>query len=328
MLESLLFALGAIAPIVLTVALGYLLGRIGLMPESFAKLANNLVFRVFLPATLFLNVYRIEAFASIELGYVFYVLLFLLAVFLLALPVVMLVTRDRARRGALWQATFRSNFALIGLPIAEALFGAEGLTVAALLSAAIIPLYNILAVVALSVFGGGEGKPGVKRILLDIAKNPLILSIAAGLLMLGIRAVFVQADISFRLSDLKPVYTVLEYLSALSTPLALLVLGAQFKFSSVSSLKREIIVGTLARTLIVPLLGLVIAYVAFPQFKGAHFAAFVAVFASPVAVSSVPMAQEMGADVTLAGQLVVWTTLTSALSVFLASLLLKLAGVF
>ena len=139
-MESLLFALGAIAPIVLTVALGYLLGRIGLMPESFAKLANNLVFRVFLPATLFLNVYRIEAFANIELGYVFYVLLFLLAVFLLALPVVMLVTRDRARRGALWQATFRSNFALIGLPIAEALFGAEGLTVAALLSAAIIPL--------------------------------------------------------------------------------------------------------------------------------------------------------------------------------------------
>ena len=63
-------------------------------------------------------------------------------------------------------------------------------------------------------------------------------------------------------------------------------------------------------------------------FNAAHFAAFVGVFATPVAVSSVPMAQEMGADSNLAGQLVVWTTLISSVTVFLCTYLLRVIGVF
>ena len=63
-------------------------------------------------------------------------------------------------------------------------------------------------------------------------------------------------------------------------------------------------------------------------FNGANFAAFVAMFASPVAVSTVPMAQSMGADHALAGQLVVWTTLISSVVIFLASFILKSVGVF
>ena len=326
-MDSFLFALGAIAPIVITVAIGYLLGRVGLMSGDFVKAANKLVFRVFLPATLFLNVYKIEALAGFDLGYVVYVVAVLLAVFCLSLPAVMAITRKRERRGALWQAAFRSNFALIGLPIAEALYGAEGLMIAALLSAAVVPLYNVLAVLALSVFGESREGVSVKKILLDILKNPLIIAVAAGVAALGVRALFLHLGVSFRLSEVKPIYTVLTYLSNLSTPLALLVLGAQFKFSAVGALKREIVWGTLMRNAFVPLFGVGIAYVFFPQFNGAHFAAFVSVFASPVAVSSVPMAQEMGADVELAGQLVVWTTLASAFAVFIASFLLRLAGV-
>jgi predicted permease len=83
------------------------------------------------------------------------------------------------------------------------------------------------------------------------------------------------------------------------------------------------------RSLIVPLLGIGIAYLFFREsFGGAQFAALVAVFCTPVAVSSVPMAQEMNADVSLAGQLVVFTTVSSAFTVFLASFLLKAAGIF
>jgi predicted permease len=94
-------------------------------------------------------------------------------------------------------------------------------------------------------------------------------------------------------------------------------------------MKREIIFGSLLRTVIVPVLGLGIAYLLFrDSFGGAEFAALVAMFATPVAVSSVPMAQEMDADVTLAGQLVVWTTILSSGSIFLSSYLLKLVGIF
>jgi predicted permease len=135
--------------------------------------------------------------------------------------------------------------------------------------------------------------------------------------------------IDFMITDIEPIGKTLSYLSSLATPLALLVLGAQFEFSAIGSMKKEIITGTLMRCLIVPLLGLGGAYLLFRDvFSGAHFAAFVAMYTTPVAVSSVPMAQEMGGDSALAGQLVVFTTLFSSLTIFFASYLLKMAGVF
>jgi predicted permease len=122
---------------------------------------------------------------------------------------------------------------------------------------------------------------------------------------------------------------VLQYLSNLAIPLALLVLGAQFEFSAVAALKREIIWGTLIRTVIVPTVTIGVAYFFLrDRFTPAHFATFVAVFATPVAVPSVPMVQEMGGDVTLAGQLVVWSTLVSAITVFIVTFLLRLGGAF
>lgn len=328
-MDSFMFAFNAVMPIVLMVAIGYILKKVGLMRADFAKAANKLVFRVFLPAMLFLNVYKIEDIRDMQFGFMLYGAGGLVVIFLLAIPAVLLVTKKPEQRGVLVQAAFRSNYALIGLPLAESLFGKEGVAVATLLSAAVIPMLNILAVISLSIFKEGADKPSVKKILFGILKNPLIQSIALGIAVLGIRAVFVRYGIAFRLSSITPVYTVLGYLSNIATPLALLVLGVQFEFSAVKSLWREILFGTLTRTVAVPILGLGIAYFVFgSHFSGAHFAAFVSVFATPVAVSSVPMAQEMGSDAALAGQLVVWTAIGSTVSIFLASFLLRLAGVF
>lgn len=328
-MESLLFALNAVLPIILTVAVGYILKKLGFMTADFAKAANKLVFRVFLPSMLFLNVYKIDRIGEIGFGYIIYTVAIVLAIFLLSIPLVMIVTKKNERRGALLQACFRSNYALIGLPLAISLYGEEGSVVASLLSAVLIPLFNILAVISLSLFQKDGRKPSVKKILADIARNPLVLSVLAGIAALLIRAFFVRAGISFRLTDLAPLYKVLEYLSDLATPLALLVLGAQFEFKAVGALKREIAFGVLMRNLIVPAVGVGIAYLFFAdRFGGAHFAVFTAAFATPIAVSSVPMAQEMGADAALAGQLVVWTTLLSAFSVFIVSFLLKWAGIF
>ena len=329
-MDSLLFAIGAVAPIVLMVSIGYLLKRIGFMSADFARAANKLVFRVFLPSMLFLNVYRIENLAQMDFSYVLYTVAVLLVIFSLSIPAVLCITRRGDRRGVLIQASFRSNYALIGIPLASSLFGEAGSIVATLLSAVVIPMLNVLAVVSLTVFREQEGKrPSVKSILLGIAKNPLIQSVLLGIVMLGLRAMFVEWGVSFRLSDVKPLFTVLSYLSNLATPLALLVLGAQFEFSAVPALKKELIYGILVRVLVVPLIGVGTAYLLFAnRFSGAHFAAFVAMFCTPVAVSSVPMAQERGGDTVLAGQLVIWTTLFSALTVFIASFLLRAVGIF
>ncbi len=273
---------------------------------------------------LFLNVYNINSFSDIEWGYILYVFAVILGVFLLSIPTVLAITKDNGRRGALLQAGFRSNFALIGIPVGEALFGAEGAMVATLLSAAIIPVYNVLGVISLSLFSRRGKKVSIKNILLVIIKNPLIQSIAAGFVFILIRS---YINTEFKLSDIAPIWKVLGYLSQVATPLALISLGAQFEFSAVHELRSEIIYGTLARIAIVPIIGIGLAYLLKDYFSGAHFAAFVAVFATPVAVSTVPMAESMGSDARLAGQLVVWSTLLSSFSIFIAAYLLRLAEI-
>jgi predicted permease len=328
-MDSFMFAVNAVLPIILLVALGYILKRIGWMNADLAKKIHKLVFHIFLPAMLFLNVYKIEHLGSIDPTYIIYVVVVLLIVFFVGLPLVMAVAKKPGYRGALMQAVFRSNYALIGIPLAASLFGEEGVTVATLLSAVSVPALNALAVVALTVFRTDGGKVDLKSILLGIIKNPLIVSVLAGLFTLGVRALLVQGGGTFRLSDMEPLFKVLTYLSNLATPMALLALGAQFEFSAVAALRREIVFGVSMRTVLVPLFAIGMALLLFPQrFGGAHYAAFIAMFATPVSISSVPMAQEMKADVTLAGQLVVWSTLVSALTIFLFSFFLRQIGIF
>ncbi len=329
-MDSLIFALSAVAPIVLMVVVGYFFKKIGMMDEKFAKMANKLVFRAFMPVMLFVNIYKISDLSSIDFGFIGYSLIALLVIFALSVPACMMIAGKKDRVGVLIQAAFRSGYSLIGIPLAESLYGEAGMIAATLLSTALIPCFNVLAVISLSAFGSEDGKkPSVGKILLDIIKNPLILGIAAALACIGIRTIFGNVGIEFRLSNITPLFAVLQYLANLAIPLALLVLGAQFEFSAVASLKKEIIFGTIVRTVIVPALTLGIAYFFFrDRFAPEHFATFVAAFATPVAVPSVPMVQEMGGDVTLAGQLVVWSTLVSAITVFLVTFLLRMGGAF
>ena len=325
-MTDIVFAINATAPIVLMVVVGYFLKKIGLIDSSIAKSLNKLVFKVFLPAMLFLNMYKIESFADVNFNFVWYTIIATVILFAIALPVVCFMTNENPKRGALIQSVFRANYALVGIPLATSLFGEAGGIMATVLSAFIIPIFNTLAVVGLCVFSSGK-KPSIKKILVGIAKNPLIQSIALGFVVLGIRAIFVKLGVSFRLADVQPVYKTLSNLSSVATPLALLVLGAQFELSAIPELKKYITFGVVTRNLIVPTLGLGVAYL-LGAFNGAQFATFVAVFCTPVAVSSVPMAQEMDADVSLAGQLVIWSTVFSTISIFLASYVFKALGVF
>lgn len=323
---DIIFAINATAPIVLMVVVGYFLKKVGLIDATLAKAANRLVFKVFLPCMLFLNVYKIESFADIDFNFVWYALGATLMLFLGAIASVRLITPENAKRGALLQSVFRANYALVGIPLATSLFGERGSIMATVLSAFIVPLFNTLAVIGLSIYSPGK-KPEFKRVVVDIAKNPLIQAIALGFVALGIRALFVELGVDFRLTDIQPIYKTLSNLSSVATPLALVALGAQFELSAIPELKKHIIFGVVTRNLVVPLLGIGAAYF-IGGFEGAHFATFVAVFCTPVAVSSVPMAQEMEADTALAGQLVVWTTVFSAISIFLASYVLKVLGIF
>lgn len=229
----------------------------------------------------------------------------------------------------LLQAVFRSNFAIIGLPLATTLFGEAGARTAALLSMVTIPLFNVLAVISLSVFvGDGAKKPSAREVLHNIITNPLILGVLAGVLVLALRALFARLGWAFRLTDIPGLYDAIDMAASAATPLALLVLGGQFELSAVRQLARPIVLGSVMRLVVVPAAALLAAHALFPGFGGAEYASFVALFGTPTAVSGAVMASEMGGDGELAGQLVVWTTLGSAFTLFFFIALLRAVGIF
>ena len=326
-MNDLIFVINAILPIILMIAVGYFLKRINLLSDDTAKKLNTLVFRIFLPIMLFLNVYKIESFSQIDFTFVWYAIGITVLLFLIGIPVMGIIFKENRQRSVMLQGIFRANYALVGIPLAQSLFGEEGSIMASLLSAFIVPIFNILAVICLTVYSAGDKKPSLSGVIKGIAKNPLIQGIFCGFIALGIRAILINFGIDFRLSDLAPVYKTLQNLSSIATPLSLLVLGARFEISAIPHLKKHIIIGVINRAVIVPFLGISLA-VAMNRFTGAQFASFVACFCTPVAVSSVPMSQEMGADADLMGQIVVWTTLFSAFSIFIASYVLRVLGIF
>ena len=88
-MDSLLFALNVVLPIVLMMAVGYWLKTRGLMNTALVKQLNRLVFQLFLPAMLFLNIYKMETLSDMDPGFVVYVVIMVLTIFLLAAPAVM-----------------------------------------------------------------------------------------------------------------------------------------------------------------------------------------------------------------------------------------------
>lgn len=327
MLDTILFSVNAVAPILLLVLLGYLLRRGGLFNDSFLRIANRLVFRICLPVLLFCNVYHIEGLAAIRWDLVGLALGVVLIFFALGLGIARLWVPDRRQKGVVIQGVFRSNFAIIGLPLATAMGGASGTAVASLLSAFTIPIYNVLAVLALSLYSGAQ-RPSLRQLLRGVARNPLIWGVLAGLAALCLRAVLPE---QLRLTATLPfLYEALTDIAAMASPLALLVLGGQFNFGAIGSLRRQITLGVLGRTVLCPLVGLPIAW-ALAQtglltMGPGEYAALTALFGSPVAVSSAIMAGEMGNDEQLAGQLVVWSSIASLGTLFLTIFLLRQLG--
>ncbi len=332
--DAFVFAANAVLPIVLMIAFGWLLKKIGLLTAEFLNVGNKFTFRVLLPVLLFYNVYNIDSLTDINPAFVLYGLGAVAVIFFAAIGITCLYTKDGAKRGALIQAMFRSNYAIIGLPLAEALFGAKGAAAAGVMSAFCVPLFNVLGVITLSVFNGNnqKGRVDVKKILVGIIKNPLILGTLAGLAALGLRELFVIWGVGFRLRDVTFLYKLLENVKSICTPFALIVLGGRFEFSAVSRLWKDIVFGTVIRTVAVPVLGLggalLLRYTVLPELAGEHFATYIGVFATPVAVASAIMAKEMGADDDLAGQLVVWTSLVSTVTIFIYVTVLRAVGIF
>lgn len=328
-------AVNAVLPIVLLILLGYCLCRSGFLSRDFVKMGNKLAFNVFLPCMLFINVYNIESFSSIRWDVVFYCVIMVVVLFLLGLAFIRRVTPVPERQGVLLQNAFRSNFAVIGMSLAGSLAGDDAVAVCAVVSAFTIPLMNILAVIALTVYMGGEGKKmDGKAILRKIAGNPLIRGILLGFVCLLLRSAQTAlfGSVKFTLSgNLKFLYTALNHIKSIASPFALVILGGQFDFSAARDLLKEITVGVLWRVVLAPVIAIGTAVLLSSCTDLLHctvdeYPALIALFGSPAAVSSAIMAEQMGNDEQLAAQLVVWTSICSIVTMFLTVCVLMSAG--
>lgn len=330
-----LTAVNAVVPILLMILLGLVLRRIGFLTDEFVRIGNKLVFRIGLTCSLFINVYNIPDLASVSWGFILYLVAVTAALFGLGYVTAVTTTRLDTQKGVILQSAFRSNFAIIGLSLATTLGGDEAAAVASLASAVILPLFNILGVIALSLFVKGEDgeKTGAKGVLKSILKNPMVMGAAAGLCCLLIRELqkiaFDGCVFSIR-QHLPFVYTAVNNIKSMTTPLALLILGAQFRFSAVKGMSRQITVGTVWRIVLAPLIGVggavILHSAGLVSWGTGEFATALALLGSPAAVSSVVMAGEMGSDEQLATQLVVWSSVGSVLTIFIGVCILMFGG--
>ena len=333
-IQVLTTALNAVMPIVLLIVLGYLLRQKGVLTDQFLSSGNKLVFFVCLPVMMFVNVYGIASISDVRWDICLYSVAAVALLFLLGIVMALAVTPVPERRGVLLQCSFRSNFAIIGMPLAATLGGEAGAAVAAVLSAVTVPVFNVLAVMALSAFRRENGRPvSGRKLLLDVVKNPLIDGVALGVAALLIRQWQVAqfGSVAFSLQrDLPWLYSAAKDLKSIASPLALLLLGGQFRFSAVKELWKEVAAGTVCRTVMAPLLGVggavLLGNWGVLQCGPAEYPALIALFGSPVAVSSAIMAREMHNDEQLATQLVVWTSIASIVTVFLTVCLMMSLG--
>lgn len=336
-METLIFAANAVLPIIVLITLGYYLRQKHFFEGEFLKTANKLVFKVALPTLLFYNVYNIKDLKNMQGDIIVFAVIMILILFGLGLLTSVLFIPEAKQKGVILQCVFRSNYAIIGISLAESIGGEAAVAVAAILSALSIPLFNILAVVALSLFGEGEKQVPIKPVLKGIYKNPLVRGVFLGFVCLVIRS-YIPINPETHLPvfslqcDLPFLYKACKSLSQLASPLALIVLGGQFQFSAIKSFKKQIIIGTSWRLVFAPLIALSCAvifsnYLEFIHLTVKDYPALIALFGSPVAISSAIMAGEMGADEKLAGQLVVWTSLFSMLTLFIIVSLFKGMGI-
>ena len=316
MLDSLIFSLNAILPLIILVVLGFLLNKYRILPEPFLLGADKAVFNLALPVYLFVETYTAQGLDELFNPKLIAFCLSAVVVLLLSLCVIVpLIIKDKKTRGAMIQGIYRTNFAILGIPLAGALFGDEGTKIAVVLLSTTIPIYNVAAVIILSVnTDDGKGKVSVGKVLLNIVKNPLIIAIVLAL-TLKFTGLILPAPISKSLS----------HIAGMSTPLALIALGAGFKFSELGGGRlKKAAIAVAFKNVIVPVIMCSAAILL--GFRNAELGLVFVLFGAPTAVSSYIMAKNMKSDYQLAGQIVLLTTCVSAFTIFLGTFVMKSAG--
>lgn len=298
-MENLIFSLNATIPIFLMMLLGMLFRKLGWMDEVFAAKMNKFVFLVPLPVLLF------EQLATVDFSEVWDIkfILFCFVVTAISITISTLISllwKDRSIKGEFIQATYRSSAALLGIAFIQNIYGTVGM--APLMIIGSVPLYNIMAVVVLSVFKPGNNsfdKALVKKTLKGIATNPIIIGIVAG---------FVWSALKLPMPSI--LHKTVSSIGATATPMGLMSMGATFEMKKATSKMKPTLVAVFMK--LIGFCAIFLPVAAMLGFRNEQLIAILVMLGSATTVSSFVMARSMGHEGTLSSGVIMMTTLLSA----------------
>lgn len=304
MAESLIFSLNSTMPLFFIMLLGYLLHRKQFLTDDFVAMANKFVFDVALPVQLFRDLATMDVRASFDAKYVLFCAAATTSSILVIWALAKLFLKEKHIVGEFVQACYRSSAAILGAAFIQNIYGTSGMSGLMILGS--VPLYNIFAVIILTLESPAlDAKSGmgekIKKSLKGIVTNPILLGIAAG---------FVWSLLRLPMPTMAN--KTLSSLAGMTSPLALLAIGAGFKGREALGYLKPTAVATVTKLVILPAIFLPMA-VHF-GFTDQKLVALLVMLGSVTTPAGYVMAKQMGHEGTLTGSVCVTTTVFSALT--------------
>lgn len=300
-MENLIFSLDATLPVFLVMVAGGILGRLGFLPKEFCKACDKLTFKITLPIMLFLDMAEVDMVHDFQPKFVLFCAGATLISILVIWGLARVLMRDKSIIGEFVQASYRSSAAVLGVAFIQNIYGEAGMAPLMILGS--VPLFNIFAVLILMIESPGEQHraPTVKQLLYGVITNPILLGILAG-------TVFSLLPVELPAIANKT----LDSLASLTTPLALLSIGASFEGPKALKKAGPTLVAALIKT--VGLAAIFIPCALALGFREKELIALLIMLGSPTTPSSYVMAKNMGHEGVLTASAIATTTLLSALT--------------
>ena len=286
-------------PLIGLISLGYVLKQRKWLEDDFWRGAEKLNYYALFPVMLFLNL----ATAKIQMDVIQDVVLVVFSI-MAGVSMVLYILRQMyqisyARFGVYVQGLLRFN-TYIGLAAVSALFHQQGMTIFAVIMVLCIPLVNILSVLAFTRSHDMQ----LTKIMLDLAKNPLILGcIVGGLFNLSGLPLWVGAE------------QFLKQIALCSLPLGLMCVGAALQFQGFQRDLLPLSLMTFGRLFGMPLIAFSVCKIF--QIVPLTTQVLVLFFALPTASASYVLTRVYGGDSELMASIISVQTVVAAGSLIL-----------
>lgn len=314
-MENFIYSINVTMPIFLVMVIGYILKQIGMLNDHFVTVANKFNFKVTLPFMLFKDIAGVDIKAVFDIKYVLFCAIVSTICFWVVWGTAKLLVRDKTIRGAFVQSSFRGSAAVMGLAFIQNIYGSSAMGPLMIVSA--VPLYNIFSVIVLTFEANDstniDKKAKIRQAGMNICKNPIILSILAGLIV-GLLGIQFPTLVNKTISNV----------AQMATPLALITIGAGFEGRKALAKIAPTMVASTIKLVLQPLVFLPVA--AWMGFSGEKMIAILIMLASPTTPSCYIMAKSMNNDEVLTASVIVTTTLMAAFTLTGWIFLLKTLG--